>query len=79
LHLDLQAQNLTRYQAEPAGSKVKIDGNSTVHEWSVESLIIGGYLELDPALVADPQKSRAGQGEGECDGQHSSAPIEKRH
>src|SRR6266850_440362 len=57
----LQAQNLTRYQAEPAGSKVKIDGNSTVHEWSVESLIIGGYLELDPALVADPQKAAPGK------------------
>jgi polyisoprenoid-binding protein YceI len=57
----LQAQNLTRYQAEPAGSKVKIDGTSTVHEWTVESSIIGGYLELDPAMVADPQKAAPGK------------------
>jgi polyisoprenoid-binding protein YceI len=33
------------YTARP-GSSVKIDGTSTVHDWSVESKLIGGSMEL---------------------------------
>jgi polyisoprenoid-binding protein YceI len=53
--LSLQAQNLVRYDAQP-GSRVKIDGTSTVHDWTVEGAIIGGFLELDPALVTGTPK-----------------------
>jgi len=52
----MQAQNLVRYDAQP-GSKVTIDGTSTVHEWTVEGAIIGGFLELDPALVTGTPKT----------------------
>jgi polyisoprenoid-binding protein YceI len=38
-----------RYDAQP-GSKIKIDGTSTVHDWTVEGQIIGGFLELDPSF-----------------------------
>lgn len=45
----LSAQELVRYAAQP-GSKIKIDGTSTVHDWTVEGQIIGGFLELDPSF-----------------------------
>jgi polyisoprenoid-binding protein YceI len=45
----LSAQTLVRYDAQP-GSKIKIDGTSTVHDWTVEGQIIGGFLELDPSF-----------------------------
>jgi polyisoprenoid-binding protein YceI len=57
----LQAQDVARYQAQPTGSKMKIDGDSTLHTWTVESQIVGGYLELDPSFVADPQKAKPGK------------------
>ncbi|MGV3771316.1 MAG: YceI family protein [Verrucomicrobiales bacterium] len=34
-----------RYEARP-GSKMKLDGTSTVHDWTVETKIIGGYIEF---------------------------------
>lgn len=41
-----------RYQATP-GSKMKLDGTSTVHDWTVESGIIGGYIEMDSNFPLD--------------------------
>src|SRR5216110_2524725 len=44
------ADQMTKYDAKP-GSKVTLDGTSSVHDWTVESTIIGGSMELgfDPA------------------------------
>jgi len=42
----LQAETWFRYQARP-GSKVTIEGTSTVHDWSVEGGIISGFMELE--------------------------------
>ena len=55
----LPAQTFTRYEAQPPGSgtKVKIDGDSTVHKWAMEGSIIGGYLELDSATQLDPAQA----------------------
>ena len=36
-----------RYEAEPGGSKMKIDGTSTLHDWTVVCGVIGGFMELD--------------------------------
>jgi polyisoprenoid-binding protein YceI len=47
-----------RYEAKP-GSKVKIDGTSTVHDWTVESAIIGGYMEFDSNFPLDPAQANA--------------------
>jgi len=46
----LGADQMTKYDAKP-GSKVTLDGTSSVHDWTVESTIIGGSMELgfDPA------------------------------
>ncbi len=34
-----------RYQASP-GSKLKLEGTSTVHDWTVEGGIMGGFIEF---------------------------------
>jgi polyisoprenoid-binding protein YceI len=44
-----------RYQARP-GSKVKLNGTSTMHDWTVDSSIIGGYIEFDSNFPLDPSK-----------------------
>jgi polyisoprenoid-binding protein YceI len=49
----LSAQTWTRYEAQP-GSKMKIAGTSTVHDWTVESGIIAGSVEVDAAFPAEP-------------------------
>jgi polyisoprenoid-binding protein YceI len=54
------AADLSKFEAKP-GSKVKIDGTSTVHDWTVEGGIIGGVLELDSKFVADPTKAQPGK------------------
>jgi polyisoprenoid-binding protein YceI len=52
--VSLSAQ--VRYQASPRGTKVKLDGTSTVHDWTVESTVIGGFIEFDSETVLDPAK-----------------------
>jgi polyisoprenoid-binding protein YceI len=46
------AENWVKYDSQP-GSKVKIDGTSTIHDWTVESSIVAGTMELDTASDAD--------------------------
>jgi polyisoprenoid-binding protein YceI len=41
-----------RYEAQPTGSKATIAGTSTIHDWTMDSGIIGGFLEADPAFPA---------------------------
>jgi polyisoprenoid-binding protein YceI len=36
-----------RYDAQPGGSKVKIEGTSSIHDWNMESPVIGGFIEAD--------------------------------
>jgi polyisoprenoid-binding protein YceI len=47
-----------RYQASP-GSKLKLDGTSTVHDWTVEGGIIGGFIEFESNYPLDPAKSNS--------------------
>jgi polyisoprenoid-binding protein YceI len=42
-----------RYDSQPRGSKVIIDGDSTIHAWTVEGLVIGGGFEIEPAFGTD--------------------------
>ena len=48
----LQGQSAIRYDSQPGG-KIKIDGTSTLHDWTVETRAIAGFMELDPAFDAD--------------------------
>lgn len=45
------AEALVKYQSQP-GSSVKMEGTSTVHDWTTIG-IIGGSMELDAAFEAD--------------------------
>jgi polyisoprenoid-binding protein YceI len=47
----LPAADLAVYSAQPSGSSVKIDGTSTIHNWTVEGKIIGGKFEVDPGFA----------------------------
>ena len=49
----LQAETWLRYQARP-GSKVKIEGTSTIHDWTVEGGIISGFMELESNFPLNP-------------------------
>jgi polyisoprenoid-binding protein YceI len=51
-----------RYVTPPAGSKVKMEGTSTIHDWTVESTNIGGFIEADSNFPAsalnDPKAAK---------------------
>ncbi len=53
-----QAQDLVTYKAQP-NSRMKIDGTSSVHDWTVEGGIIGGSFELDSKFPTDPEVKTA--------------------
>ena len=58
-----QSTGPVRYKASPLGSKVKIEGDSTIHHWSMTGQIIGGFLEV-PALLDPSQGAQAGVTDG---------------
>jgi polyisoprenoid-binding protein YceI len=39
--------------APGSGSLMRIEGTSSIHDWTVEGKMIGGKMELDPAFEAD--------------------------
>src|SRR5258708_5542806 len=51
-----RAQDMSRYKASPIGSEVRIDGTSSVHDWTMVGKIIGGNLEVPSGVVLDPAK-----------------------
>ena len=52
-----------RYDAQPTGSKMKIEGTSNIHDWTEESSIISGFLEADAkfpeAALTDASAAKA--------------------
>jgi polyisoprenoid-binding protein YceI len=44
-----------RYQASP-GSKLKLEGTSTVHDYTIEGGIMGGFIEFASDYPLDPSK-----------------------
>jgi hypothetical protein len=49
----LSAADTLVYQAQPAGSEMKLDGDSTAHKWHCIGKIIGGVFEVEPAWQKD--------------------------
>ncbi len=47
------AADTVRYVAQPTGSQVKMDGTSTIHDWTCIGKIIGGSMEVDPSFDGD--------------------------
>jgi polyisoprenoid-binding protein YceI len=63
----LQAADWTRYTAKP-GSSVDISGTSTIHDWTVTTKLIGGFMELGPNFPLDPsQKAKVGKVDAKCE------------
>ena len=60
----LFAQTMVVYKAQP-NSKVRLEGTSTIHDWTIEGKIVGGELKLDPSVTIDPsQKTISGLKDG---------------
>jgi hypothetical protein len=47
------ADQMTKYYAR-SGSKMRIEGTSTIHDWQVEGTLIGGFLEVGPNFPGEP-------------------------
>jgi hypothetical protein len=54
------ADNSVEYRARPGGSKMTIEGTSTIHDWTVESRIVGGSVRAGPGFAADPAAVKPG-------------------
>ncbi|HWN94502.1 MAG TPA: YceI family protein [Methylomirabilota bacterium] len=54
------AQSLVKYESKP-GTKVRLDGTSSIKAWDVESGIVAGTLEIDSAFAADPTAAKPGK------------------
>ncbi len=39
--------------AKSQGSKMRIEGTSTAHDWQVESKIVGGFMEVGPSFPTE--------------------------
>lgn len=48
----LHSAEVHRYEATP-GSKVSVSGTSTLHDWTVESALIAGFMELESNFPLD--------------------------
>ena len=61
------ADEMTKYYAK-SGSKMRIEGTSTIHDWQVEGTLIGGYLEVGPSFPSEPgQAATPGKVEGHAE------------
>jgi len=55
----LQASGQTTRFDSRSGSKVRIEGTSSIHDWQVEGKLIGGYVEAGPNFPSEPGQSVA--------------------
>ena len=52
--MSLQAADQMTTYAARSGSKMRIEGTSNIHDWQVESPIIGGMIEVGPGFPTEP-------------------------
>lgn len=55
LAVSLHAAETVRYQSIPNASKLRMDGDSTIHKWYAETQVIGGSIEADKGF---PESAR---------------------
>jgi polyisoprenoid-binding protein YceI len=53
----LSATAQTHYAGQPKGSDIKIQGTSSLHDWEMEGVLIGGFLELGAGVQLDPAQT----------------------
>ena len=51
--LTAQAAEATKYFAR-AGSKIRLEGTSNIHDWQMESSLIGGFIEVGENFPTEP-------------------------
>lgn len=56
LAANLNAAEVIRYEGQPTGSKIRMDGDSSIHRWYAESPLISGSLEFEKGFVLDAVK-----------------------
>ncbi|MGE3308600.1 MAG: YceI family protein [Limisphaerales bacterium] len=56
LSLNGVGAEMLKYRGKP-GSKMRMEGTSTIHDWWSESVLVSGRLELDPSFPTDPAKT----------------------
>jgi polyisoprenoid-binding protein YceI len=61
----LRADAQTRYNAQPRGNSVRVDGTSTAHDWEMEGGMIGGYIEFGPGVTFDKTQAAPGGLQGD--------------
>jgi hypothetical protein len=49
----VRAAEMTRFDAR-SGSKVRIEGTSTMHDWQMEGKLIGGFISVGPNFPTEP-------------------------
>ncbi len=49
--------DVTRYNGSPRGSKVRVEGTSTFHDWEMEGTIIAGFIEFPVGINLDPAQT----------------------
>ena len=56
------ADQWTRFGPKPGGkSKVRVEGDSTMHAWRVESPLVGGFIEVGPNFPLTPETAKPGK------------------
>ena len=55
------AAQTVRYEAQPANCKLKMEGTSTIHDWTVESTNVNGFIEADANFPESALKDPAGR------------------
>jgi hypothetical protein len=55
------ADDWVEYRARPGGSKMTIEGTSTLGAWQSESRIVGGTVQMAPELAGDPAAIQPGK------------------
>lgn len=48
------AENIAEFKGKP-GSKVRIDGTSSIHDWYAEGKIISGLFQIDKTALSQPK------------------------
>ena len=61
----LHAQAQTRYNTQPQGSIVRVNGTSTAHDWEMDGGKIGGYIEFAAGVTFDKAQASPGGVQGD--------------
>ena len=62
------ADGWTRYNSQPGTANlVEIEGTSTVHDWHVQSRIVGGYMEVGPGFPTSVDAAKPGKVEAKAE------------